>query len=98
MRDHVLSSIPYPIRVVVGFMISRNTMQMLNGQGTGRYSSDEIRAFRQEIWDNINELLISSRTTAVDDAKPFWVLGGDNPTEADCTLFGFIVSVLLCTA
>lgn len=31
-----------------------------------------------------------------DDGKPFWVLGGDDPTEADATVFGFVSSVLVC--
>lgn len=26
---------------------------------------------------------------------PFWCLGGDQPTQADASLFGFIVSILV---
>jgi len=29
---------------------------------------------------------------------PFWALGGDEPTEVDATLFGFIASSLICEA
>lgn len=100
MREYILSALYYPIRVVVGLLIYRKTTQTLHGQGTGRYTAGEIKSFRQEIWEGINALLICARTMATDDAnnKPFWVLGGEGPTEADATLFGFITSVLICTA
>lgn len=97
MRDHVLSSLPYPVRVVVGLLIYRNMAPVLHGQGTGRHTRDELIAFRREIWESINDLLVASRATRLDD-EPFWILAGSEPTEADCTVFGFIVSVMLCTA
>ncbi|KAL1868805.1 hypothetical protein Plec18167_008110 [Paecilomyces lecythidis] len=102
MRDHVLCALTFPVRLVVGLLIYRGTTQTLHGQGTGRYTPDEIRIFRSEIWEAINGLLISSRARAtvngVPQDQPFWVLEGATPTEADATLFGFIVSVLVCTA
>ncbi|KAL5357661.1 hypothetical protein BJX96DRAFT_144969 [Aspergillus floccosus] len=97
MRDHVLSSLPYPVRVLVGLIIYRNTTQVLHGQGTGRHTRDEYSTFRLEIWESINDLLVASRAARADD-EPFWILAGPEPTEADCTVFGFIVSVMLCTA
>jgi len=97
MREHILSTLSYPARVVVGLLIYRNATRTLHGQGTGRYTTDEIRAFRREIWTGINDLLISARATAA-SGRPFWVLAGESPTEADASLFGFIVSVLVCTA
>ena len=97
MRDHVLSSIPYPVRILVGMLIYRQTTQNLHRQGTNRYTADEIRGFRQEIWENINELLIAARKTPAPE-EPFWILGGARPTEADGTLFGFVTSILVCTA
>ncbi|GAD97832.1 conserved hypothetical protein [Paecilomyces variotii No. 5] len=102
MRDHVLSALTFPARWVVGLLIYRGMTQTLHGQGTGRYTADEIRIFRSEIWEAINGLLISSRARATVNGfprdQPFWVLEGESPTEADATLFGFIVSVLVCTA
>ncbi|KAF2809469.1 uncharacterized protein BDZ99DRAFT_463263 [Mytilinidion resinicola] len=99
MRDHVLSALPYPIRVLVGLLAYRKTVQTLYGQGTGRYSADEIRAFRLEIWENINVLLAASKAAStVDNHSPFWILGGESPSEADAVVFGFVVSVLVCTA
>ncbi|KAL3436680.1 hypothetical protein BDV09DRAFT_43489 [Aspergillus tetrazonus] len=98
MRDHVLSAIPYPIRVLVGLLIYRSTVQTLHGQGTGRYSADEIEKFREEVWGAVNDLLVASKVKAQDRAGPFWVLGGETPTEADATVFGFVVSALICEA
>lgn len=106
MRDHALSSIPWPMRVVIGQIVYRNHKAMLYGQGTLRLSDDEVRASKREIWGAINGVLVTSRaaaagsTTTTDskETRPFWFLGGDEPTEVDTTLFGFIVSVLLSTA
>lgn len=99
MRDHVLWSLPYPVRVLVGLIIYRNTTATLHGQGTGRFSAEEIAAFRREIWSSFHDLLLASKANrGAANAGPFWVLGGDHPTEADCALFGFIVSVLICKA
>ncbi|KAJ9220445.1 hypothetical protein C8Q69DRAFT_65575 [Paecilomyces variotii] len=102
MRDRLLSALIYPKRVIIGLLLYRHATQMLHDQGTGRYTAAEIRVFRSEIWEAINGLLISSRARATVNGapndQPFWVLEGDHPTEADATVFGFIVSVLVCTA
>jgi hypothetical protein len=96
----VLQALSYPMQVIIGHFIYNSTVKTLNGQGTGRFTDEEIAAFREEIWSNINELLLASKSklSGGQKAAPFWVLGGDKPTEADTTLFGFIVSVLLCDA
>ncbi|OTA58347.1 hypothetical protein K449DRAFT_354577 [Hypoxylon sp. EC38] len=99
MRDHILEAIPYPIRVAVGLLIYRNNKSMLHGQGTGRFTAEEIAMFRHEIWEGLNELLVVSQSISSGSNKdPFWVLGGEHPTEADTCLFGFTVSALICTA
>lgn len=98
MRDHILSEIPYAARLIVGLIIYRKSVQTLHGQGVGRLSEEEIKLFRQEIWATFNDLLVSAKKGADQRDKPFWVLGGGYPTEADASLFGFIVSVLMCTA
>ncbi|KAI1142101.1 hypothetical protein F5Y05DRAFT_214295 [Hypoxylon sp. FL0543] len=99
MRDYALWSIPYPIRVVVGLLVFRKHSAMLHGQGTGRFTAEEIAASRHEIWAGLNALLATSRSNSkASNNDPFWVLGGEHPTEADTCLFGFIVSALICTA
>ena len=101
MRDKTLWMIPYPIRVVVGLLLSRRLRKMLHSQGTGRYTDDEIRLFRREIWESVNDLLESSLRQSgqkVEQGEPFWCLGGAEPTEADMALYGFIVSVLVSMA
>ncbi|KAI1817276.1 hypothetical protein GGS20DRAFT_58843 [Poronia punctata] len=108
MRDHVLSPIPYPIRIVIGLLAYRRTITTLHGQGTGRLAPDEIVMFRGEIWQSFSDLLLDSRSKqkrkgegegeGEDGEEPFWVLGGDDPTDADASLFGFVCSALICTA
>ena len=99
-RDKILWSTPLLIRMAVGLLIYRKTSQTLYGQGTGRYSSEQIAAFRREIWQALNDRLGSSLAESKSNHErnePFWILGGARPTEADATLFGFIVSVLVCS-
>ncbi|KAK6957375.1 hypothetical protein Daesc_000159 [Daldinia eschscholtzii] len=99
MRDHVLWPIPYPIRIIVGLLAYRANLAMLNGQGTGRFTEEEIAKSRREIWEAISAQLITSRSSSKGgDNEPFWVLGGEQPTEADTCLFGFIVSAWICAA
>ncbi|KAL0261091.1 hypothetical protein SLS55_004787 [Diplodia seriata] len=101
MRDHVLCALPYPVRVIVGLLIHRGVKNHLHGQGTGRFTAEEIAAFRRQIWEGFDDLLREAKrkhSGAADGGKPFWAMGGDGPTEADMVLFGFIVSVLICTA
>ena len=97
MRDHILATLPWPMRVLVGNLIYRGVVRTLDGQGTGRYTAEEIGAFRGEVWESINVLLESSEARIASD-RPFWILGGEEPTEVDATLFGFITSVLVYTA
>ena len=87
----------------MGSLIYRNTtVKMLHGQGTGRYTEEEIRVFRKEIWETVNDLLglragDRDRDGAGDRRRLFWNLGGDTPSEVDATVFGSVVSVLVCT-
>jgi glutathione S-transferase len=97
MRDHVLSSIPYLLRIVVGLLAYRGNVKKLHDQGAGRFSDGEIRGFVKEIWGGINGMLSESRRKA-EKGRCFWVLGGEEPTEADATLFGFVTSTLVCEA
>lgn len=93
-------NIPYPVRVVVGLLAHRKHSAMLHSQGILRFTDGEINLFKHEIWGTIAGLLQASKEGAklqnADD--PFWALGGEQPTEADATLFGFIISVLISTA
>ena len=101
MRPHVLQALPYPAQVIVGLIAYRKNIQTLYGQGTLRFTEQEISSFRREIWEGINALLTASirkkMETDGNDA-PFWVLGGSRPSEADATLFGFISAALVCSA
>jgi len=101
MRDHVLAALPYPVKVVVGLLAYRKVCGTLHGQGTMRFSPEEIHAFRQEIWDSVNTLLVESSSkmmTSSANDNVFFVLGGQKPSEADSVLFGFICSALISTA
>ncbi|KAF7879832.1 uncharacterized protein EAF02_008002 [Botrytis sinoallii] len=84
-RDKVLGSIPYPMRVLIGFLAYRQIKATLYGQGTRRFTSEDL-----------GRKPISDAAPAKKD--PFWCLGGDQPTQADASLFGFIISILVSTS
>lgn len=105
MRPHVLAAVPWPLQIIVGWLARRAVTNGLYQQGTGRLTDDEVQIFKEEVWDSLNALLTESVKTSSrkksktnDDDAPFWVLGGEEPTEADATVFGFIASALICTA
>lgn len=100
-RDQILGSKPWLLKVIIGNMIHRKVMQTLHLQGCGRFSEEEQRANRHAIWRTIEEALVERWRAAVagnkatDSKAPFWCLGGQQATEADATLFGFINSALI---
>jgi hypothetical protein len=94
MRDYSMAKVPFPERTTMGDVALRGIVQKVHDQGTGRFSDDEIRAFRKEIWLSVDAFLEDSRKTT-NAEECFWVLGGEAPTEADATVYGFIVSTLV---
>ncbi|KAH4929110.1 thioredoxin-like fold-containing protein [Parastagonospora nodorum] len=97
MRDYSMAQLPFPQRYIFGYMAYRAILRTLHGQGTGRLSAEEVHSFRKEIWESVNAILEESRRRAA-PSECFWVLGGKKPTEADTTVFGFIISSLVATA
>ncbi|RAH86866.1 glutathione S-transferase [Aspergillus japonicus CBS 114.51] len=97
MRKHALSALPYPVKVAVGYYIYRRQREMLYNQGTLRFTLKELKGFKEDVWTSISELLVSRKAQKQGDG-PFWVLGGEEPTEADAVLFGFLAASLVCSA
>lgn len=101
MRPKILAALPTPVQVLVGQLAYRKMSATLYGQGTSRFTPEEITKFKKEVWENVNAILTaSSRKRGSGDGKNgmFFVMGGNGPTEADTTLFGFIASGLVCAA
>ena len=98
MRSGIFAPLSYPLQVVIGLLVHRRVMRTLYGQGTARFSTEEISSFRKQIWENLNALLVASRAKQAEPDAMFWVLGGDGPSEADATLFGFITSAMVIDA
>ncbi|KAF4451112.1 hypothetical protein F53441_5811 [Fusarium austroafricanum] len=97
MRSGLFASMPFPLQVVIGWLASSAQARTAYGQGTGRLTDDEITYLREEVWESVDALLADARINQNGDG-PFWALGGNEPTEVDATLFGFIVSSLVCAA
>ncbi|TVY32874.1 Failed axon connections-like protein [Lachnellula subtilissima] len=99
MRANIFGFMPYPLQVLVGLLAYRSMSATLYGQGTSRFSAGEISAFRTQIWESFDALLVGSkRKGSVRDDSPFWLLGGTGPSEADSVLYAFICSTLVCRA
>ncbi|TVY25158.1 hypothetical protein LHYA1_G006485 [Lachnellula hyalina] len=87
MRANVFGFMPYPLQVLVGLLAYRSMSATLYGQGISRFSAEEISAFRTQIWESFDALLVGSkRKGSVRDDSPFWLLGGTGPSEADSVL------------
>ncbi|KAM5356588.1 hypothetical protein ACJ41O_003234 [Fusarium nematophilum] len=99
MRANALAPIPWPLQVLVGLVVYQTVTRTLHGQGTGRFTDEEVAVLREEAWESVGALLAEARRTSRGTREgPFWVLGGEAPTEADATLFGFVASALTCEA
>ncbi|KAK9576510.1 hypothetical protein V6Z92_009777 [Aspergillus fumigatus] len=98
MRSKILAALPWPVQVVVGNIIYRKVTRNLQGQGTMAFTEEEISEFRQEIWASLNAVVAEAQKKQSDRDRPFWVWGGEGPTEVDAVLFGFIASGLVCDA
>ncbi len=98
MRDKTLESIPYPIRVVVGLLVYHKSMGTFYGQGTSRFSPEELTCLKEQVWESVNALLEESKKGKDEEWDIFWAFGGETPTEADAVLFGFIVGALVSAA
>ena len=99
MRDQgPFSYLPWGIRHVAGFFIKRYCWAMLYFQGTGRHKPDEVWRLLQESVGALEDYAQAARAKA-DGAStgPFWIIGGQKPTEADFTLFGYVANLLQVT-
>ena len=93
------------MRVLVGLIVYRSVVSTLHGQGVGRFTAEELTVFKREAFESLAALLAEARSGDAaaaarekDDRAPFWVLGGETPTEADTTFYGFVAGCLICEA
>lgn len=97
MRSKILGALSWPLQVMIGIFIYKKIVRTIEGQGILKFSKEEIASLHQEIWDTLNSHMIAISRPG-DRETPFWILGGDAPTEADATVFAFIASNLVCDA
>lgn len=100
MRPKVLAALPYPVQVLVGQLAYRKMTATLYGQGTARFTPEEITKFKTDIWENVNALLMASSRKRGSEGSDgmFFVMCGNGPTDGDTALYGFIASGLVCAA
>lgn len=95
MRDYAMGKLPYPARAIAGTLAYRGIVQRLYEQGTGRFSDAEIAVIAKEVWEAVDGLLGASLEKQPEKDECFWVLGGKEPSEADTSVFGFVVANLV---
>lgn len=104
MRPNALVGMPWLLQVVIGNIAYRTVKNALYLQGTGRLLPEEVRCLKQEAWESLGAILSEARIrnqsqgSEIGEDDPFWVLGGDQPTEADSVVYGFIAGSLVCEA
>ncbi|KAK3329101.1 hypothetical protein B0H66DRAFT_540269 [Apodospora peruviana] len=93
--------IPGGIRHVVCSLAYQYAKLILYFQGTGRYTSDEVEGFKAQAMGALADFAEAARKKRSNGSsdgtvkKPFWILGGEKPTEADFTLFGYLSGMLV---
>lgn len=97
-RDEVLRSKNVGLKYMIGLVAQWRFTQTLHLQGSGRFSGEEQKTFRHEIWRTLEDMLVERQATAEDEIQPFWCLGGQRATEADAVVFGFISTGLLASS
>ncbi|KAJ5688993.1 hypothetical protein N7462_003385 [Penicillium macrosclerotiorum] len=98
MQSKIFGSLPWPIRTILGNIVYNKTTKAMEGQGTLKFSAEEILGFRHDIWQAMNNYVVAIMAKQNDRDGPVWLLGGDQPTEGDAVLFSFIASNLVSKA
>lgn len=95
--DGPLSSIPYPVRLVVGGLVARGVTKQLHAQGLGRHSVEELDQMSEEGFAALNDFYTArtSKSSNSQEGSIPWIFGGDHPSEADASLYGLLVSALV---
>ncbi|KAK0735376.1 hypothetical protein B0T21DRAFT_289712 [Apiosordaria backusii] len=109
MREGILGSggagLTWVMQWLIGGKIYKDITRTLYGQGTGRYSAEDVRTLKEEVWESVNAFLVEARRETLarrggqdeKNGEPFWILGGEGPTEADCTVYGMVAGRLMCS-
>ncbi|KAK1455023.1 hypothetical protein CMEL01_03783 [Colletotrichum melonis] len=67
-------------------------------QGVGRYSDEEVKTFATDVVMSLNGFCETSLSKLSLDSResrePFWILGGQRPSEADFIVYGNLATVL----
>jgi len=89
-----LAGLSWGVRHVAAFFVWQYSRLMLYFQGTGRYAPDELKRLRREAVGTLADYAGAAMAKAAGGAsEPFWILGGEQPTEADFTLFGYLANM-----
>lgn len=94
-RDGALQSKHISLKFMIGLVAHWRVTQTLHSQGSGRFSSEEQKMFRYEIWKTLEEMLADRQAAVEHQDQPFWCLGGQTATEADAVVFAFISTALV---
>ncbi|KAK4442473.1 failed axon connections-like protein [Podospora aff. communis PSN243] len=96
MRDKLFGHLPNGAQHVMGLLTFQFVKMMLYFQGTGRHNAEEVRHFTEEAVAAIAGFAESAyERVGKNGSGPFWILGGEKPTEADFTVFGALSGYLV---
>jgi len=80
----------------MGILTFQYLKLMLYFQGTGRHKPDEVRHFAEEAIGAMACFAEAAlQKSGSQSSALFWILGGEQPTEADFTLFGALSGYLV---
>jgi glutathione S-transferase len=83
VKDLFFSGLPFPLKYFVPNIARKSVLQSMVSQGIGRHTRDEIYQMGMEDLDAVSAIL---------GDKSF--LFGDQPSMADATAYGFLISII----
>jgi hypothetical protein len=76
------------------YVSSKAAKLILYLQGTGRHSIEEVHKFQEEAVGALNDFATDALRRHPESQGPFWILGGEQASEADFITFGYLATCL----
>jgi glutathione S-transferase len=84
VKQRFFGSMPFPLRIIVPFVVRRGVRSAFLRHGMGRHSDEEILEIAKESLESLSQLL--------GDKRYFF---GDNPSGLDASVYGFVAQLVL---
>lgn len=85
LKEEIFGRVPFPLNLILQWIITRRVGNGLKGHGVGRHSREEV--------DSIIEDFVKNLVVRLDAAEGNF-FHGSTPTIIDCVVYGFLANAL----